>query len=239
VTFVDQRAKAAVSVCRIALYAGLAPSDGLHFSQDTGVLPIWPEDHQFDSATTDWTEQQNLRSGWLKSRTRTQFLTVSHRDERGRLEVASAGEGRLKVTNGFEWGFAGLAVSDGAGRIYYGADVPAGASADLTPITSEQRNEFADLLKQYPLQPPDLSGQNDSWLDWDVSHFFSHDSSVPIAFSSGQLEQLLSQSTSLQFAGATIPHSAYTGVLNENPSVSLGVERTRPQASLHVLMGRY
>ena len=55
VTFVDQQAKSAVSIGRIALYAGLAPSDGLHFSQDTGVLPIWPEDHVFESATTDWT----------------------------------------------------------------------------------------------------------------------------------------------------------------------------------------
>ena len=123
------------------------------------------------------------------------------------------------------------------GRSFYGADVPAGASAELTPITSDQRAELADLLEQHPLQPPDLTGHNDGWFDWNLSNFYNHDSSVPITFGSGQMEQLMSQSKSLRFSGATMPLSAFTGVLEENPAVPLGVERTRPQASLHVLTG--
>ena len=114
-TYVDQQANTAVTLGRIALYAGLAPSDGLRFSSDTSVMPIWPEDHEFESARTDWTDQQNLRNGWLKSRTRTQFLTTGHRDERGRLDVTPGGDG-LKITNGFEWDFAALVVSDADGK---------------------------------------------------------------------------------------------------------------------------
>ena len=77
----------AVTTSRIALYAGLAPSGGLQFTPETVVNTLWPSQGGFESASLDWTETQKLQSGWLRSRTRTQFVTTSHRDERGRLDV--------------------------------------------------------------------------------------------------------------------------------------------------------
>ncbi|MGD9856098.1 MAG: hypothetical protein AB7U20_14230, partial [Planctomycetaceae bacterium] len=124
-TLIDQKSNTAVSISRLALFSGLAPSRGLRFSPETAVYPIWPEHGGFESGTVDWTDRQTL-SGWLRSRTRTQFLTVSHRDERGRLRVSPPAEVRLHVENGFEWELDALIVSDSAGQVYYGTKIPAG-----------------------------------------------------------------------------------------------------------------
>lgn len=238
VTYVDQQAKTAVTIARTALYAGLAPSNGLTFSADTAVMPVWPEDHQFDSATTDWTDQQNLRKGWINSRTRTQFLTLAHRDERGRLDVTPTSDG-LTVTNGFEWDLAALIVSDQAGGEHYGNNIPAGATAELVPITTDQRREFSELLRRYPLRPPDLSGDSGSWFNWNIGRMFGYDPSSGAHFSSSLLERQLTRAQNQQFSDGASSTQGYTAVLDGNPGIQMGMDNTRPQASLHVLRGRY
>ncbi|NOX53486.1 MAG: hypothetical protein GXP27_03440, partial [Planctomycetes bacterium] len=102
-TVVDQKAKRSVTVARVALYAGLAPSEGLRFLPETAVYPIWPPEQSFQTGVVDWTSAQHLRSGWLASRTRTQFLVTTCRAERGRLDVSPPKDGQLTIANGFEW----------------------------------------------------------------------------------------------------------------------------------------
>ena len=48
-TLLDQKANSAVTMSRLSLYSGLAPSGGLTFSPETAVYPIWPPDTSFDS----------------------------------------------------------------------------------------------------------------------------------------------------------------------------------------------
>ncbi len=125
-TVLDQKTNTAVALSRFSLFSGLAPSDGLWFSPETAVYPIWPKNTSFESGTIDWTEGQHLGADWLPSRTRTQFLSVEHRDERGRLEVGTPANGILPVTNGLEWGFRALIVTTDDGERYFGEEIPAG-----------------------------------------------------------------------------------------------------------------
>ena len=81
-TVLDQKSQEEVTVARLALFAGVAPSRGLQFSPDTAVYPVFPPTDE-PGFTVDWTETQALTSGWLLSRTRTQFLTVRHSEEPG------------------------------------------------------------------------------------------------------------------------------------------------------------
>jgi hypothetical protein len=237
-TYVDQSARTAVTVARIALYAGLAPSDGLRFSADTMVMPIWPDGHEFHSATTDWTEQQNLRNGWLDSRTRTQFLTLGHRDERGRLEVASQGQ-TLQVTNGFEWDLQALVMCERDGRLFFADRLPAGGSAELRPLTAEDRQQFRERVEQYPLAPPELSGDSGGWFNWNMSMHYGFDPNQTASFRTGKLEQLIGQMRNQASGADQMPPGSYAALIEENSGVELGIDRTRPQASVHLLMGRY
>jgi hypothetical protein len=237
-TYVDQTARTAVTMARVAMYAGLAPSDGLRFSADTMVMPIWPDGHEFDSATTDWTEQQNLRSGWLDSRTRTQFLTLGHRDERGRLEVASEGDA-LHVTNGFAWDLQALVVCERDGRLFVTGPLPAGGSAELRPFTAQDLQQFRELVEQYPLAPPEMSGDSGGWFNWNMSRYYGFDPTPTVSFRTGKLEQSIEQIRNSASGTNQMPPGSYAAVVDENPGVEFGIARTRPQASLHLLMGRY
>ena len=62
-----------------------------------------------------------------------QFETITHRAERGRLEVKPA-SGGLEVANGFEQEIGTLVVRDETGELYFGRNVPAGAST-VSPST--------------------------------------------------------------------------------------------------------
>lgn len=238
VTFIDQKSNTAVSVNRLALFAGLAPRDGMRFSPDTAVYPIWPDKTGFDAGTVDWTEQQHLTSGWLRSRTRTQFLTMSHRDQRGRLTVKANGGETLNITNGLEWGLESLMVTDETGRMFYAEKIPAGASAELSLMKPLQKTSFMELVGRYPLKPPDVGRRSNDMFDWDFDPYYGYGRTVNASYHTNLAETRLKTWTSQKGPVALQPAS-YAAVLSENPGIEMGVEKTQPQASIHLLYGWY
>ncbi len=252
-TFIDQPAQAAVTMSRLSLYAGQAPSGGLRFSRDTAVLPIWPEHSTFESGNVDWTESQVLTSGWLRSRTRTQFLTINHRAERGRLEVKPQASDKLSVTNGFEWGFAKLAVVDESGKLFIGDNVPAGARIELTPASPDEWNALSEALRRHALElPPGLSGGGPS------SIFMSGPGRHPRYgygygsvgtlwhFQQSRMETIwqrmaLHKCVSLEAEPKStdpVPRT-YFGLTAQNPGTEIGVAKATEIASSHVVIGKW
>ncbi|QDU36433.1 hypothetical protein Mal4_07190 [Maioricimonas rarisocia] len=231
VTVLDQPGRTAVTISRIAMYSGLAPSGGLEFSQDTAVYPIWPPDHEFDSAETDWTEFQRLSSGWLRSRTRTQFLTVAHRDERGRLTVSESTADGMTIENGLEWPLEALIVADEQGRLFFGSEIPAGASATLQPIQPEHRGVIREAVDAYPLEVP-AQFDGDTIEFGMTARYFGGWQPVEADYSKSVAEQALAQLKS-----DTPPAGTYWALLGDEAPVDLGMERTRAEAGLHVLIG--
>ncbi len=238
-TFIDQKSNTAVSIGRVALFAGLSPRGGMRFSPETAVYPIWPENTGFDSGTVDWTDQQNLASGWLRSRTRTQFLTMSHSDERGRLTVKETGGDTLEVMNGLEWGLEALVVADKAGRLFYGKSIPAGASSQLSLMTAENQLEFRGLVSVFPLARPKANRDSGGMFDWNYTPYYGYGQTNRSSYSTNMAEQRLGTFRQLTTAGKDFEPATYAAVVSENPGVEMGVEKTRPQASLHMLQGWY
>lgn len=237
-TLLDQPAGVAVTLNRLSLYSGLSPSGGLSFSPGTAVFPIWPPQAQFQAGHVHWSDTQSLQSGWLRSRTRTQFFTINHADQRGRLEYRKSGES-LEVTNGLEWDIAALIAADEAGVLYYGADIPAGAGARLRPATVEQRREFAARAEQHAPGPPvhlmnyeALSGGLFAWSA-------DYGGDMETDFEKGLLEQNLAVIKAVRSPEHRLAPSSYIAVLAENPGVETGLESTRDELSFHVLMGHY
>ena len=241
-TVLDQPNKTAVSISRITLFAGLAPSEGLQFSPQTAVFPIWRPGELFKTGSVDWTEAQSLQSGWLRSRTRTQFVTVSHRPARGRLGVEPDGD-KLKVENGFEWPLDRLIVADAEGRLYAGAGIPAGASTRLEPMAPDEATAFRAVLNRHPLQMPPGVTDPYSYSTYRTGgmYYSGHYEQPQTSFGTGQLETHLRNFGALGTAAneKVLGRSSYVAIFGENPGIELGVEKTKPDSDLHVLLGRY
>lgn len=153
VTLLDAGTNTATTISRLALFSGRTPTAGLTFSNDTAVFPMYPFQEQFQVGEVDWTEAQTLTGGWLKTRTRTQFLTINRRDERGRLVVTPNGNG-LRVVNGFEVPFTYLVVTDAAGKAYFAEHVAAGSDAVAKPLTDADWGKVREFALDRILEPP-------------------------------------------------------------------------------------
>lgn len=238
-TIIDQGHKKAVSTARLALYAGLAPSDGLSFSQSTEVLPIRASGENFESARTDWTDTQWLRSGWLRSRTRTQFLTRNVRPERGRLTVAPATDNQLPVTNGLEWGIEALVVSDADGKLWFGNDLAAGTGKPLAPIDAANRSTFVELInRSSPANPEDLEYGNEvSSLNMAGSYRY-YWRNEKYRLSEGQMERTIAMLRRQIQESHDLPKNTYYAIVKDAPSLEFGTE-VDVIDSWHLVIGHY
>ncbi len=249
-TLIDQSSQSAVTLNRLSMYAGQAPSAGLRFSRDTAIYPIWPEGERFEGGQVDWSDTQALTSGWLRSRTRTQFLTVRHRTERGRLEITPNAATQVSVANGFEWGFEHLVVQDEKGQLFVGSDIPAGATASLNLLSGEGHfKAVSEAMQRFPMEMPDgVTGLNRNDFLWGghpyrSRHYYYSGGGGPEtpAASASQLELTWAQLRNINqspIAGEK-PKRIYFGLASQTPNVELGVTKANEVAGSHVVMGRW
>lgn len=137
-TQIDQRRKQAVCRARLSYYCGLAPRRGLTFPEDVAVLPLQERPvHRYRDQPLRreliWEEDQQLRSGWLNSRTPTQYLTIrSRQTDRGLQVIGSPGDnGGLRVKNRLDTPIEQLAVCWAANQYYWATAVDAEATVTL------------------------------------------------------------------------------------------------------------
>ena len=241
VTVLDQGSQQAVATARLALYAGSTPSRGLEFSQRTAVTPIWPAGQAFQSGRVDWSQTQALTSGFLRSRTRTQFLTTQVRDERGRLTIQS-GNDELDVANGLEWDLSALIVVDGEGRQFAGADLPAGDSRKLSPVTDQDSKLALQLLERSrPALPAGVSSRDlvSSRRQWTSRNYGEPRRSYTVL--SGSMEQQISDMARKIRGDAPFEKRSYLAFIRENTEqspVELGTETTVVDG-WHIVIGYY
>lgn len=247
-TVLDQRTNTAVSLGRISLFAGIAPSEGLTFSPNTAVFPMWaPLDFgqsRFESGRIVWGEQQKLVDGWLRSRTRTQFTTIQHRTERSRLEIASTSPSKMTISNGTEWDIASIFWVDEKGDVYVGSALGAGNTGELNRVSDE---DFQEQLKPFhealtlneELEVPiDVKENKQSALglmEMKIQQF------LKIKFQENELEPPPGNPffNPREKPKKIIPKRSYLAVLTNRPGIELGLEDTDERAGYHLLWGRY
>ncbi len=264
-TWLDQQRKSAVSLSRLSLYAPFAPSAGLKFSPECAVFPIWPASGVFEGGSVDWSaNDQRLSSGWFRSQTWTQFQTVEHRDERGRLDYTPPTDAKaptLAVSNGLSWDLDYLAVKVADQQWYAGGPVPAGATAELKRVAhadfvSRFREAAAQTAWTYP-EGVTSSSQAATYYGA-RRRFYGFHQEVGTTFSNG----LLSKSSAAAVGaepqlqrefydwrdgkniGRTEPHAAelkphYWAICRDNPGVQTGVKSAINSKSLHLLFGTF
>jgi hypothetical protein len=242
-TVLDQKSHSAVTVARLALFAGVAPARGMQFSPETAVYPVFPPTAEPGAFTVDWTEKQALTSGWLFSRTRTQFLTIAHAEQPERVEIKPGKDGGLAIVNGLPWELEAVIVADESGRLLSARSVLPNASEPLAGLSETNRKDFVGLLgRNRPELPDNFSSPIFSPLVGRRSRrAFIMMARFPGAhFDSNLMERLIQRwSRDLTAKTTCLSPRSYLAVLRQNPGVDTGVGRTTEQAGYHLLLGYY
>ena len=146
ITLLDQNTHRATTLGRTAFYAPLTPGDGLRFSYDTEVTPfINKSSGQGGGRDLDFSQTQNLRSGWITARVPTHFLLRKSETRRERLDVEFAPDGTPTVVNGLGAEIVSLWLAGPDRRIWTGEKLAAGQKARLT-ATGKQGDGFTTSL---------------------------------------------------------------------------------------------
>jgi hypothetical protein len=257
VTHLDQRSGQAVCWSRISYYAGLAPSGGLAFPDDLVVLPMTANDGEGSEMprrqNVIWSQhRQELVSGWLASRTPTQFVTVRSRASQAGLKYIPPDGGKgLQVENQLGSRVIYLLATDEQGRHYGGSDIAVGAKATLATV-----DDPGAALEKYTAEhkpgvpegfvPPTsigFGGRRNYYR-----YYSAMNNNLPAAsFASSRLEVDLREavmgtdshlpaSASRSF---TLANKSYVAIVERSPEVVFGVDDVREEDSLHVIVGKW
>lgn len=247
VTLLDQQQQTAVTVARQAMHAGVTPSSGLLFDRDVAVFPIWPVEAEFEGGAVDWTDAQALRAGWLRSRTRTQMLNLSHRRVRGRLEIETGTAG-ASVANGLEWDLDYLVIIDEAGRAFVTENLAAGDKVPLRPFTESDMLTYTRLITANAPEMP--AGLEERGPRMRLSGPFGRRISdlTDASMEAGLLETAYRQAQWFRtgengrLAATDVlrnPQRSYVGLVRDNPGIEYGTPTTGSDIDQHLLIGAY
>jgi hypothetical protein len=230
-TLIDQKSGEATTWGRLSYFAGVKPRAGFTFPTDVAVYPIlsnWSVGRYGNARelerTMSWGRSQRLTSGWLPSRTPTQYLSIAARPSQKRLEIKPTANG-VQVDNRLEVNVTHLVVQDRSGTLYWLEDLPAGerkiaAKADALDVSGKIRQLFADNYPEYPPgAEPSVYGS--SYSGW--------------AMSQGLLEANL-EAINSPLVERWIDGS-YIAVTERGVELELGLADVREEASFHVVRG--
>jgi hypothetical protein len=241
-TVLDQKSHSAVTVARLALFAGVAPARGMKFSPQTAVYPVFPSTVEPGAFTVDWTENQSLTSGWLLSRTRTQFLTIRHAEQPERVEIKPGQDGGLTIVNGLPWELEAVIVADESGRLLSARNVLPNASEPLVEASGRNRSDFVGLLgRNRPELPENFSSPVLNPLVGRRLRPFDLMGRLQTAHFDSNLMERMIQTWSRDLMAKTkgLSPRSFLAVLRQNPGVETGVGLTTEQAGYHLLLGYY
>jgi len=245
-TAIDQRAGVAASTSRQAYYASIAPSRGLIYEDDTVVIPFLHEPttrhgQRSIRRVVNWSDrEQQLKSGYLSSRSLSQLLVTKSGPIKGRLNIGQVKGKKLAVTNNLETTFEYLLVRDEAGNHYAGQNIKPGA-AELTEIASTlAATDLSERL--YAFKPAFPEGYDERMHDssFDIFSFgpryYNRWSNTQTTQANSLLERKLARFGHL--GSQPLEERSYVGFTATNPLVPSGA-RTRHYGSLHVIEGSY
>jgi hypothetical protein len=246
-TDLDQRTGRAVSWSRQSYYAALAPSRGLSFPDDATVFPLIYEPEKGNGPGAQraltWDGGQNLRRGYLASRTTTQYVVMRTTRASEQLAVQIAFGRAPQVENRLGAHVQYILLCDPTGAYWEGGEMARNASRTLSPtILQTGSDRLQKLFRENPLAlphgyDPDLHSLN---FDWSQRRYYGY------ASDSGAMQPLMATSileSNLVLASRPTldppANNTYLAVIESSPVVPFGVPRVRQEASLHVIRGRW
>lgn len=251
VTCIDQRLGEAACWARLSYYAGLAPGRGLSFPDDVVVLPFEEIPLNFNPQVgrereVIWEGDQWLASGWLASRTPTQYFTVrARRTKRGLTVTRADGQtGQLRVENRLGTEIRQLLVRADDGNYYWAEDVALGQSAPLKPLTPQDATALERGYRHHlPKLPRGVDDRNRGMIFGVPRRRWGYYRGTPIAKPTqrtGRLEKTLaSLAVHTGRSTSVLEPGSYAAVVEDSPEVKLGSPSAREEVSYHAIFGRW
>lgn len=253
-TQLDQSTGEAVCWSRLSYYAGLAPGRGLTLPDDVAVYPILPGwNESGDSGPykvtrkVEWAkDEQQLTSGWVRSRVPVQLLTVRARKSPHRLHLEAAGD-KLRATNSLGTPIKFVAAVDPAGNIFTGENIGADESAELRPSTVvDALRVLRELvLTNEPEAPVALAESEDRKERSRGRRRRTFQQGGDVEYSLERLSENL-QSDAIGSLVITadnpslnVPNGSFIAVTETGPEVELGISAAEELGSFHILVGSW
>jgi len=240
---IDQQAGQASILARQTYYAGIAPAGGITFDEQTAVFPV---DHDAAERTyrggqdrnLEWTDGgQVLQSGYLPSRTTSQFLTIQSQTSSLQLQFTRDAAGKPTAAKNLLGAEAQvIVIRDYDGTFYIVEDCPNGADCKLTEATLADVGDLTDPyieLADRSLPPGvDLSLLGNSQNRW---RFSNSRLGAPTSETS-RLEQSIEQAL---LRWKSQPPGSYTAILKDNTLLDCAVRSKDRKHELHIIRGNF
>lgn len=148
-TILDESANCASTVGIAAFYCPLTPREGLHFDYETECTPQVDRNrwNGGNGRTVDWSADQHLSAGWVKSRVPSHFKLRKSQMRRERMVFSREGDSYTAL-NGFGVAVERLYYCGPDGRVYTAKEVAPGAKVSLQPA-DDVREPNAVLLADF------------------------------------------------------------------------------------------
>jgi hypothetical protein len=147
-TVIDQTSHQAATIGGTAFYCPLTPSGGLYFDFETEATPLVQIGYGSGfSRVVDWTQSQNLQSGWVSARVPAYFHLRKAETRRERIQIVSE-NGKLQIVNSLGAPIKSLWLADANGKIFQASNVAAGQEASILP-TGTQANKQKGLRAMF------------------------------------------------------------------------------------------
>lgn len=246
----DQTTGRAAVWSRQSYYAAIAPSQGLHFPDDTTVFPMRhdPGDRSRQRSTLlVWDGNQELRGSYLTSRTATQFMVCRATATQSRLivtEGAAAGS-PPRVENHLAAKIKYLLLRDSRGHYFASSSIRDKATTALEKIELPQAEEALKSLAR-EVEPDLPAGYDDTRQHESFFNLFGNMRYRPAYSDAGAGDPLMTMSlletnirTSLTPTLTPPPPGGYIAIVESSPLVVTGVGPLKEEASFHLIRGRY
>jgi hypothetical protein len=249
-TELDQRTAQAAIWSRQSYYAGLAPSQGLVFPEDTLVMPLRyePGASTNDRSTVlEWKGEQVLRRGYLSARTATQLMVARATECDAQLVVSEVGNDQPpRVENQLGSTIKYLVVRTADGALYATQNLPEQGVRVLVPTdvpaATEAMRPLADAAE--PADPHDYNPKqhNDDLFTLvgrsRIRYYSSDGSAGDPLMARSILETNLNACVRPMLDLPLAPRS-YLAIVERSPLGVTGVPNAREESSLHVVRGSY
>jgi hypothetical protein len=247
VTRINQATGQTECWARLSYYSGMAPGDGLAFSDDVAVYPIagLASDRAGGDRGLVWHKGQKMKSGWLRSRTPTQYLTVRSRQSRLGIDVGPRADGRLPVAGRLGTDVELLVVRDEEGSFYWARQLADGAETQAEPV--EPAEAMADLLAAINgcdmAFPPGVDASVLSYRYGRRSYYYDYgyygDSPEPSPATSLMEASFQSIARNSPSPLSELGPRSYAAIVRFSPEVELGTPVARSESSLHLVIGSW
>lgn len=238
-TLLDQREGQAIVWARQAYYAGLSPGGGLTFPADAMVVPIElePQGGMSRTRVLQWTDQQRLLSGWLPSRTPTQFLTVRATPSAAAAAVETTPGGR-SLRNALGTRILQVAVRLENGDCYRAGEIAEGQSGPLEKVPAEQALQSLRVL----YRDAQLDGSGPGVTPGATRRAMRARPPGQMAASTSQKSSRLeAELTAIGMSGspdAVLRPGSYIAVVERPAEVVAGTD-AKEEGGFHIIVGRW